>query len=79
MVVFRSVGDFVYQLDRDLGDVGSALFGINAAVHVGVFSGTVAVLFKIAEDFGGALIETAAGFDVGDHLLFVVFDGHALS
>ena len=42
-----------------------------------VFSGYVPIFFEEALDAGGALVDAAAGLDVGLHLLLVVFDrGH---
>ena len=74
MVLLGGVLDLVDQLNSHIGYVGLALLVIQDAVNLGLLGWRVAILVEVAADLGDALIDTAAGFHIGLHLLLALLD-----
>lgn len=74
VVFFGDVGYIIFQRHRHSLHHCFAFLIVQHTVHFGVFSRGVGVLFEKASNSGGSLITAAARFDMGLHLLLVVFD-----
>ena len=79
MILPGDVGDVVFQSNRNPFHHRLSLLVIKHAVHLGLLSGRVGVLFEETADAGDALIAAATRFNVGLHLLLVVLDFGSLT
>jgi len=79
MVVPSNVSDFILEGDRNPLNLGLSLTVIKNAIHLGLFSRRISILLEVTSNFGGTLITTATGLDIGLHLLLSIADGSSLS